>query len=533
MNTNDEFKKKKKKFTEMTVKLRKYQDEILSFSKYIENIMSSISDILVVTSKDLSIKTINNSVSKLLGYNPKELINKSIFTLFSDKHAPDYKDLKQKFTEGNCKNIETILKAKNGEELIFLCSLSLLKNKFNEVSDYIFIFRDITELKKSEEKQKELESQIQHIQRLDSISILASGIAHDFNNILTAIIANISLLKMNIQKGTSNYEILEDAERAARIAKNLTQQLLSFSKRSVSTKKEIDLTQLIKDTLSFTLRGSEIVYELDIDKDLWIIEGDENQINQVFHNLIINAKQAMEDKGKIIISAKNVSISNSPILPDGKYVKISISDTGPGIKKEISDKIFDPYFTTKETGSGLGLSISYYIIKNHNGHIEVDTKPGTGTTFTIFLPAIEEKNKQYEKNHENISPQKIKGTVLVMDDDEFILKTYNRMLNFLGVNTILCKNGEEAIETYKNLLKENKNVDAFILDLTVPGGMGAKEAINKIKSLNPHAKIILSTGYSMDPITTNYKDYGFYAVITKPFEIKDISRILNKIFNEN
>lgn len=420
----------------------------------------------------------------------------------------------------------TILIRKDGVERFIADSGAPIFNIKSEIIGVVLVFRDVTEKQKMEEE-------LAKVERLQSIGILAGGIAHDFNNILTALIGNISLAKMYSQSDSKVYEKLTVSENAIIKAKDLTQQLLTFSKGGAPVRKVVSLAELLHDSISFTLRGSKSKFNLLVAEDLRMIEADSGQINQVISNLVINADQAMFTGGTITIKAENYDIADKDVflpLPPGIYVKITITDEGVGIPREILPQIFDPYFTTKHDGSGLGLASVYSIINHHDGFISVDSKAGTGTTFTIYLPGTIQKPTQAQLQNNTLL--KGSGKILVMDDDQEIRAVVNEVLITLGYSVVLTVNGNQTIDTYREAMDSDHPFDAAILDLTIPGGMGGKETLGHLLEIDPQAKVIVCSGYSGDPVMANYQDYGFAAVVTKPYRLHELSQILDDILSE-
>ena len=411
---------------------------------------------------------------------------------------------------------------KDGSLIPVSISAWLMRDKECFTSKGWAIIRDISEKRKMEEE-------LRKIDKLESLGILAGGIAHDFNNILTGIIGNITLAKMYAPFREKVLERLSEAEKATMRARDLTQQLLTFSKGGAPVKKTASIEELLRDTTVFTLSGSNVKCKFSIPEDIWSVEIDEGQISQVLNNLIINADQAMPEGGIINISAENVIIGTKDILPlqEGRYIKLSIKDQGIGIPEEYLQKIFDPYFTTKQKGSGLGLTIAYSIIKNHKGHIAVESKLGAGSNFSIYLPALKTQVPE-EKEAEN-RPITGKGKIMVMDDEEVIRDSLGEILTFLGYEVGFARDGEEAITIYKKAKDTGQSFDAVILDLTIRGGMGGKETIGKLIEIDPKVKAIVSSGYSTDPVMADFKNYGFSGVVAKPYDIKELSEALDSV----
>jgi PAS domain S-box-containing protein len=382
--------------------------------------------------------------------------------------------------------------------------------------------QDITERKKMEEE-------LLRAQKLESVGILAGGIAHDFNNILTAIIGNISLAKNQITPEDEIFDLLNEVEIASTRAQGLTKQLLTFSKGGTPVKETTSIKDIIKESTLFAMRGSKSICEFSISEDLWPVEVDVGQFNQVINNIMINASQAMPLGGTIKVTIENLIIGdrdNLPIKP-GRYIYISIADQGIGIAEDYLSKIFDPYFTTKQEGSGLGLATTYSIIKRHDGHIIVESQLGVGTTIHIYLPASEKAIPEKEETR----VIKGQGRILVMDDEASLRRTVGRMLEKLGYEPELAKDGAEAIKMVKEAKEAGKSYDSVILDLTVPGGMGGKECITKLLEIDPGIKAIVSSGYSEDPVLANFQEYGFKGMMPKPFATLSLSKVLHDVLN--
>ena len=403
-------------------------------------------------------------------------------------------------------------------------------------SGFIEIVEDITEKKK-------IEDRLQQARKLEAIGTLAGGIAHDFNNLLSVIMGNIELAKDDIKAEDGISEYLKEAGKASLLAKELTKQLITFSKSGAPVKKIGPIGDLVKKSAYFTLLGSNVRCNFFISNDLWLVDFDVWQMTHAVKNLIVNAVEAMPDGGSIDVRAENFEISSETVkrslqLSEGKYVKISIRDQGVGIPEKDLSKIFDPYFSTKEMGTqkgvGLGLATTYSIINRHDGHITVESEVGVGTTFTLYLPAYDKEVRELKpvEIHKTEKPTIRTGRILVMDDEELIRNLAKQILRRFGYDPELAKDGGEAIELYKRAMDSGRPYEVVILDLTVKEGMGGKETVKKLLEFDPQVKAIISSGYSTDPIMTAFRKYGFLGSLAKPYTMKDLSDALNKVTKE-
>jgi len=477
----------------------------------------------VVIVQDGVFTFINQAASEICGYTKEEIVDKPLLDIV----APEYKELiSQRYAVGlrGKKNAPSAyeIKIKNKNEATRDVELSVGMIRYQKNPAIMAIVRDVTERKK-------VEDEMQKIEKIESIGILAGGIAHDFNNILTAIIGNLSLAKLYMKPEEKAFGLLSETEKSTHQARDLTQQLLTFSKGGAPITKILSISELLKDTARFALRGSNVRCEFSVPHDLCPVEIDEGQISQVVNNLIINANQSMPEGGIIKVIAEEVSLNPEdtlPLIKEKKYIKISIKDQGTGIRKNHLRKIFDPYFTTKQKGSGLGLATTYSIIKKHGGHITVESKLGVGTTFFIYLPASQEKIQTIsdEKNQLYFG----QGKILFMDDEKSVRDMARQMLNHLGYEVKLAKDGAEMIDLYKNAKEMQLPYRAVIMDLTVPGGMGGKKTMKKLLEIDPEVKAIVSSGYSHDPLMSEFRQYGFKDVILKPYKIENLSQTLHK-----
>lgn len=379
--------------------------------------------------------------------------------------------------------------------------------------------RDVTELKRMEEG-------LHRMQKLESVGLLAGGIAHDFNNLLTVILGNLAVGKL-AEGREKLVNALTEAEKAVLSARDLTQQLLTFARGGAPVKETASIKQIIKDSAGFSLRGSNVSLELDFQEDLFPVDVDRGQVSQVIHNLAINADQAMPGGGTIAIRGVNTVISEGNVynLTPGKYIRIEVRDQGKGIDPLHKEKVFDPYFTTKSKGSGLGLSIVYSIIKKHNGFVDFRSQLGKGTTFCIYLPASEGEIPEIPEEMEAVRGE---GKVLVVDDEESIREVACLLLETLGYIVTTARSGEEAIDICKR-----ESFDVVIMDLTIPGGMGGKDAAREIRQFDKNIKLIVSSGYSNDPVMARYNDYGFDAVLMKPYKIERVSEAMHRLLKSD
>jgi len=464
----------------------------------------------------------NDGFTKLSGYTREDFIGRTSLEINVWNDPADRQKLVQGLREkGYYENLEACFRRKNGSIWTGLMSARVIS--LNGIPHIISITRDITD-------RRRLEEELVKADKLESVGILAGGIAHDFNNILTLIAGNISLAMRHIKPGSRAFDLLSSAETASMRAQALTGQLLTFAKGGAPVKETASISSLIKESPHFILRSSKSECEYSIAEDLWPVEADMGQISQVISNIVINADHAMPKGGIIQVKAENMVLNEEQGLPvkPGKYIRISIKDQGIGIAEKHLSKIFDPYFTTKKTGSGLGLATVYSIIKKHNGHITVDSRPGAGTTFDIYLPASDKAVPVIEE----IALSTGHGKILWMDDDGMLREMAGEMLEMLGYEAEFAENGAEAVEMYKKAIESEKPYDVVILDLTIPGGMGGKETIKKLLELDHQLKAIVSSGYSDDTVMSNHRKYGFKCVMPKPFDLNTLGRVLNEVLKE-
>lgn len=392
----------------------------------------------------------------------------------------------------------------------------------------VLVFRDITE-------HERLEQELVRATKLESVGILAGGIAHDFNNILTAVMGNVALAALDIAPDSGPGRCLAEAERATLRARDLTLQLLTFAKGGEPVRAAVQLEGIVREIATFTLHGSKVRPVYKIPPDLWPADVDKGQIGRVVQNLVLNAVQAMPEGGTVEITLGNDRLDGSArvALPPGDYVQIAISDTGVGIKPEHLPRIFDPYFTTKHMGSGLGLAAVYSIVHKHRGAIDVTSQVDIGSTFRIWLPASHQETTPDSMQIPSINTTKLQGRVLFMDDEEPIREMAAFLLRRFGLEVECAAEGSEAVNKFREAKLAGNPFSLVIMDLTVPGGMGGREAILELKQIDPDVRAIVSSGYSSDPVLANYREHGFCGVVAKPYEVADLARVLRRALGDD
>jgi two-component system cell cycle sensor histidine kinase/response regulator CckA len=502
------------------IERKKAEETLRESEKRFKDISMSIADWIWEVDEKGRYTFASGRVEPVLGYEPEEIIGKKPFDFMPEAEAQRIGEI---FKNISAKkepifDLENWNLTKNGNRICFLTNGVPLLDKKGRLKGYRGVDRDITERKRTEEKYRKM-------QNLESLGVLAGGIAHEFNNFLTGILGNISLAKSRIAGDGELYRILSDSEEASRKAEDLTLRLLTFSKGGLPVKELTDISGLLRNSDILTLSDTNTKVELKLQDNLWNVKVDKSQIRQTIINIVKNAEEAMPKGGTIRVLAENVLIERSGFLPvdEGEYVKIAIEDEGVGISKDNLDKIFNPFFTTERGKSGLGLSIAFSIIKNHNGYISVDSEIKKGTVVTIFFPKGESGSKEKFK----ASSGKVR--ILLVEDKKIVRKTCRRMLERFGCEVVIVKDGKETVRRYKEALNADKRFDIVILDLTVPGKIGGERTIKELKRIDPDVKAIVTSGYSDDPVIDDFESYGFEGVIKKPYECEELARALGKV----
>ncbi len=506
---------------------KKAEQNLASERERLAVTLGSIGDGVITTDTHGTVLFLNKVAEQLTGWTNEEAQGRpstEVFNIINEKtKTPCASPIQRVLELGKIIGLanHTALIARNGAVRSIADSGAPIRDRRSKIIGVVLVFRDVTHEQKMEEE-------LLRTRKLESVGVLAAGIAHDFNNILSAILGNIDLAARLINGEEHACSLLSDARKATERATKLTRQLLTFAKGGDPVKENTNLTELIRESGDFVLHGTHISCTYSCADDLWPVSVDVGQIGQVIQNIILNARHAMPEGGKIEVHCTNVEDAAYEALLNihkGRFVRITIQDHGVGIPQEIIDKIFDPYFTTKQEGSGLGLAICHSIIAKHDGYLTVRSRPGRGSKFSIYLPASNHAGVEAtEKQQDGLPPGSAR--IMVMDDEEMLRKVAESQLIHFGHEVILVKDGAEAVKKYRELMEQGTPVDLIIMDLTIPGAMGGKEAVREILKINTEAKVIVASGYSNDPIMANCTDYGFVASVSKPFDLKELNKVL-------
>ncbi len=502
-------------------KVKNSQLELLRLRKILLDIINAMPSVLVVVDSSGLVIEWNKAATDTSGVSSEEAIGKQMDAIYPEftKHMPV---LQHVLKHGEIRQIYKSHQRKdNTDHFEKLILFPLINNKIIEGAG--ILISDITDQVRADE-------QLALSEKIISVGVLAGGIAHDFNNLLMSVLGNLNLARQHLHENSEADTLLVDAEKALLRSRSLTQRLLTFSRGGNPVQQPTDLEKLLRDAMDSILANSEIHCHYEIAPDLLPAYIDAGQIRQVFQNLALNATDAMQGQGTIHISGNNKEIKENETpqqqssLQPGQYICLLFRDSGCGIDPAILTKIFDPYFTTKESRTGLGLPICHSIISKHGGQISVTSTPAEGTLFTLLLPAAAQTARQKETAVNDIPSGN--ATILLMDDDPDVRKVSQSMLEYMGYTVITANNGEEALATYAQKLSNGTPVSAVIMDLTIPGGMGGKEAVQKILEIDQQARVIVASGYSSDPIMADFEAYGFKAALNKPFTMKDLRHTL-------
>lgn len=509
---------------------RLYSEARASEARY-RNLVEQLNDVIFTLNTQGQISYISPAIQRYSGHTAEELLGRPFAELMDQQEGPMMMGHVQEMMAGGGAPFEFRVRVKDGERRWVRSSARTLMNE-EGATEIIGMLTDITDRKRMEEERVKFS-------KLESLGVLAGGIAHDFNNLLTGVVGNMSIASLTLSPDDPINENLKNAEEALSKAKDLTYQLLTFAKGGTPVKTLVSLKDLLSEIAPFILRGANSRHELELGDGLWRIEADTNQISQVFQNIIINADQAMPDGGVIFIKAANMTAGpdqmpdDLALSPGVSYVRIDILDQGGGIAPEQMSKIFDPYFSTKDEGTGLGLATAHSVITQHGGTITVESRLGQGTTFTVYLPAtttmVEElAPEDPETEFTALDVGEHDGHILVLDDEEMILSLVKQILTRFGYSVVVSTDGAETLSLYQEALMTQQPFDMVILDLTIPGGKGGKDVIQELRALNPNVHAIVSSGYYNDPVLANYREYGFDGMVAKPYKVHDLLQVIQK-----
>lgn len=519
----------------------RFEEQLAAERNSLAVTLSSIGDGVITTDLDGRIVMCNRASETMTGWSASEALGQSFRTVFSisadASNPPKRNAIVGRRTEAHTILVSTperaTLTSRDGTERVIEQIASPIPDAKNELSGVVVVFRDISQRQRDEEERRKVEA-------LDQLGLLAGGIAHDFNNLLTAILGNISLVTTLLPPNHETIGRLEDARNASLRARDLAQQLLTFARGGAPIKQSASIADLVQETVSFSLRGAQSRSNVVIAPDLCSAEFDPGQISQVIANLVVNANQAMPNGGTIDVTCDNFSYSKQATgeqldLAPGDYIRIRVRDEGVGIPETCLKRIFDPYFTTKAKGSGLGLATVYSVMKNHNGLIIVDSEVHYGSTFTVFLPASRRPiiAAAPEPTVPLPEPTSGSGRVLIVDDEEAIRMLVDFFLTRLGYEVKAADNSLRGIEIYRQELEAGRRFDLVILDLTLPGGMGGKEALKKLIEIDPMVNAVVSSGYATDATMSRYEDFGFRGMIPKPYEAAELGRKVHALIEAN
>jgi two-component system cell cycle sensor histidine kinase/response regulator CckA len=507
------------------------EEALRKSESFVRTILDTVDEGFIVIDRDYRIVTVNRAFCRQAGVTPDQAAGRRCHEILHNSCRACHEEgedcaVRRAFETGAPAAAVHQHRGPEGVMLYVETKAFPIRDETGAVTSVIETLNNITERHLLQEERLKT-------QKLEAVGLLAGGIAHDFNNLLQAIFGYISMARITFDERGKCLSMLEQAEKALHLAVNLTTQLLTFSKGGQPVKKTISLPPLIESGVKFALSGSRVNYRIEVEENLRNVEVDEGQIGQVIQNIVLNADQAMPLGGTIIIAAKNVKMpqtGRTGPLPEGQYVQIAIQDSGIGIPAQYLPKIFDPYFSTKEKGSGLGLATSYSIIRSHGGVIEVSSQAGKGSTFIIYLPAVD--GAPEIRTVETPTPSARSARILVMDDQEMVRNIASEMITAVGHEAALANNGESAVEQYAAARSAGRPFDIVILDLTVPGGMGGKEALEKIRAIDPAVKAIVSSGYSDDAIVADFRKYGFSASLGKPYQVQELMKTLHLLLGD-
>ena len=458
-----------------------------------------------------------------IGVDPSEIIGKRVFDVFPALGS--FEELVPKLLAGTTVAVTTVV-----GDTVFESRIAACTARDGQIQGLIGVSTDITDRVAA---QQALERELRRIERLESLGVVAGGFGHDFNNLLCAILGFVGVARQRASHLPDIAQPLQAAETAALGARDLAKQLLTFSRASAPLRAVARLGPLIAEAAAIALRGSSSQARLSLAEDLWPAEIDASQIGQVLHNLLLNAAQSMPEGGDIRLAASNLEVGpNAGLpLPTGRYLDIEVADRGIGVPPESLDRVFDPYYTTKPGGTGLGLTTAHSIVRRHGGHVRIQSTPGEGTTIHVYLPATDRIPTALRPEPERLVPQQ-SGRALVMDDEPAVAHMARLLLTDLGFEVEVVHDGAAALLLYEQRMKDARCFDLVVLDLTVQGGMGGKETMRRLLQIDPDAKAIVSSGYANDPIMSEFRSHGFRGALAKPYRAGQLGGLVAQLLRE-
>lgn len=503
-------------------------------NSFLRKVMEGSTNALIVLDLDGNIQMFNRRFEALSGCGQEELLGTSLCRLFTDDDVSIVDAELGRVFRAETENVtfETVLLRRDGLELNLFCGAVPLISE-EKVSGVVVSLDDITDRLKDEEERLALERHFQQVQKLESLGVLAGGIAHDFNNILTIILGYCYVIKYEVDPSSTQADYVQKIETAANRAGDLCRQMLSYAGDNELQHSVVKMNTLVADMTKMLHSGikKNVTIELDLLEDLMII-ADSSQLQQIVMNLIINAAEAIGDNnGTVRISLKKVDILTDQTVPDitgktiraGRYVCLEVSDNGCGMDEETRQRVFEPFYTTKFTGRGLGMSATLGIIKSHDGAIQLSSKPGEGTSFKVFLPLPYISGTDEIKSVEDErSFTKENGTILLIDDEEELRDLGPSWLKPLGFSALTAANGLEALEIYR---KQGSQIDLVLLDLIMPE-MGGMETYSRLREISPSVPIVFCSGCSMKEYSTDILEDNRVGFLKKPYKPDQLRNVL-------
>ena len=499
--------------------------ELADLSKRLQIILASVGEGIVAVDTEGRVQMLNRAAETIIAFPADEALGRRVADLLDIEEEvqvgePVPGDLHERLLRPGQTMVGKLRAPDGVERLVSITSASLTAPK-GPRQGAVLVFRDIS-------LEREVEAQRLRRQKLETVGLLAGGIAHDFNNILTGILGGISVARLQVKDGQDPLAVLDEAEHACKSAQRLTTQLLTFAKGGAPLKRVMPIEGPVRKSAELALRGSACTLAMQVSADVWQVDADEGQLEQVINNLVLNAQQAMPDGGRVTIVVENETVREPGQipLPQGRYVAVSVHDEGNGIAPELLSRIFDPYFTTKETGNGLGLASVHSIIRRHGGHVTVASTPGAGSHFAIYLPAATLEAVPAQAGQATASGPTTRR-ILILDDDPRVRSVLGAMLNGLRQNVTVTGTSAEAFVVFQTAQGDGVPFDTAIIDLTMPGDLGGAAVVARLRGLDPAVKIVVMSGYSVEPTMSQYRELGLAGTLQKPFTMDDLRALLD------